>query len=248
MSNSTTPYVFGSVISLIITIIGLIIVSVLIYDNATQSQNVLIANIATLLNTIAMVENKTTEAQVCQALIPIKNAMYESCVSDGNGECQVKVLQEVQLANLTAQIESARANCTNRTNLLLEQIANATNATSINVTVLSTGTANVAVGNAALFMVTYTEKRVVLGNEFEMYGIILSAWNNSVTTSNITTITFSVPLLCFYSDRKPLYDWDAFVFSGGWITSYEKTCGSFIFHTYGTNGTIQQVKNVTLWV
>jgi hypothetical protein len=239
------PYTFGALSSLVLSIISLAFIGTLLSSNASGVQSQLLSNVVALEQLISALEINEPEAIACQVLLPVKNFEYETCLTAGGSECQAKVAQEGRLSNLPAQIESARTNCTDRTDLLLSQIASSSTATA-NVTIVASGSMTVTVG-AASFSWPYVVKRVVIGEGFRTFHITLPAWNAPSIGSNVTYLIPSP--FCHYSDRKPLYDWQAFnVSSGGWVTAYEKSCNRIIVYLYGSGGTVWQTRNVTLYL
>lgn len=239
------PYTFGALSSLVLSIISLAFVSTLLTSNASGVQSQLLTNVVALEQLISALEINEPEAIACQALLPVKNFEYETCLTAGGTECQTKVAQEGQLSNLPAQIESARTNCTDRTSLLLSQIASSTG--SANVTIVSSGSMTVTVG-ATSFSWPYVVKRVVIGEGFRTFHVTLPAWNTPIGVGSNVTYLIPSPF-CHHSDRKPLYDWQAFnVSSGGWVTAYEKSCNRIIVYLYGSGGTVWQTRNVSLYL
>lgn len=203
-----TPVKLLGISSLLVSVVAFIIMLTVIGINSQQIAQTYLNNVNILLNNISFINSQIPSILACQAMIPILNQEYLSCVYDGSIECSNKSVQEVllqtQLNNLNNTKEMVQGLCTNRTNLILEEIANLTIVQ--NVTIVQSGNLIVSVTGASSFNAGFEHQRLVLGGELKVDILILKPWVNTISTAATDPlITYSgFPIV--NNGKVPLYE------------------------------------------
>ena len=148
-------------------------------NNTNYPQEVAILN-----QNITSVQNNIPATIACQQMIPTLYQEYLTCVDAGNFECSTKNSQEINLRtalnNLNSTKQQIQDYCTNRTLLLMAQIANFTS--NENVTIVQSGTVSVSVTGAPSFNADYVWSRSILKGDLKVDILLLKKWNTAVST------------------------------------------------------------------
>lgn len=232
-----TPVKLLGISSLLVSVVAFIIMLTVIGINSQTYLN----NVNILLNNISFINSQIPSILACQAMIPILNQEYLSCVYDGSIECSNKSVQEVllqtQLNNLNNTKKMVQGLCTNRTNLILSQIANLIIVQ--NVTILQSGNLVVSVTGAPNFNAGFEHQRLFLG-ELKVDLLILKPWVNTISTAATDPlITYSgFPIV--NNGKVPLYE----TYFSGSINVTGRM--GLVFYGIGNGGTVKLESDIVL--
>lgn len=235
------PERFLGYLSLLLSLVSVITMFVLIGTNNTNYPQ----EVAILNQNITSVQNNIPATIACQQMIPALYQEYLTCVDAGNFECSTKNSQEINLRtalnNLNATKQQIQDYCTNRTLLLMAQIANFTS--NENVTIVQSGSVSVSVTGAPSFNANYVWSRSILKGDLKVDILLLKKWNTAVSTlATNPVITYGTPLGFVRDNGKiPIIYQEVFV--GGNVTSRK----GVEFYVEGTvNPTLLLSKDISI--